>query len=437
MAVKLTSSDPGFEQALPQLLAVRGSVSEKIGKVAASIVRDVRRRGDAALFEHTEKLDGCVIGADSIRIGPNEIDRAARIVPPDQQRALELAANRIRDYHRKQIPQDQMQRGADGSLLGWRWTAIESVGIYVPGGSASYPSSVLMNAIPAQVAGVKTVSMAVPTPDGTVNPLVLLAAKLAGVEQIFRIGGAQAIAAFAYGTESIAPVDKITGPGNAYVAAAKKLVFGDVGIDLVAGPSEVAVIADANAEPEWIAADLLAQAEHDPVAQSILLTDCVALADSVDKRVTDRLTRLPRQAIAAASWADCGAIITVSDMAEAVSLVNRIAPEHVQLCVSESGRLVAGIRNAGAIFCGIWTPEAIGDYVAGPNHILPTMGAARFASGLSVLDFMKRTTITELTPAGFAGIAPAAELLATAEGLEGHADSIRVRLAAIDGSGNG
>ena len=431
MAIRLKTSEPSFEAEFSGLVKSRLKLGAEIRNRADSIIRDVRRRGDAALIELTRELDGFDLAANAIRLGRERIDQAIAAVPAELRHALETAADRIETYHRIQLPPDRLNRGSDGGRLGWRWTAIDSVGIYVPGGSASYPSSVLMNAVPAKVAGVGSISMAVPAPGGEINPSVLLAARLAGIDTIFQIGGAQAIAALAYGTESVARVDKITGPGNAYVAAAKKLVFGDVGIDLVAGPSEVAIIADRTADPEWIAADLLAQAEHDADAQSLLMTDCGEFAGAAAACVERRLSSLPRREIAAASLARHGAVIETGDLCEAVDLANRIAPEHLQLCVSEPGKLLDRISHAGAVFVGSWSPEAVGDYVAGPNHVLPTMGTARFASGLSVLDFMKRTTVTELTRETFAEIAPAAQSLAVAEGLAGHAASLGIRLDAL------
>jgi histidinol dehydrogenase len=349
-------------------------------------------------------------------------------VPSDERAALELAADRIRAYHDRQRPADAEWTDAQGARLGWRWTPVSAAGLYVPGGLASYPSSVLMNAIPAQVAGVQRLVMCAPTPDGRANPLVLLAARLAGVDTVYRIGGAQAVAAMAYGTQTIAPVDKITGPGNAYVAAAKRRVFGRVGIDMIAGPSEILVVADGDNDPDWIALDLLSQAEHDESAQSILITTDAGLAAGVASAVEARLTTLDRRAIAGASWRDYGAIITVRDLTEAAALTDRIAPEHLELCVADPAALAARIQHAGAIFLGRWTPEAIGDYIGGPNHVLPTARSARFSSGLSVLDFMKRTTLAQMTPAALASIGPAAETLARSESLQAHGLSVRARL---------
>ena len=437
MPKRLNTTQSGFEAGFRQLLSARQEISAHISDRAAAVIRDVRLRGDAALFELTRALDGCVIDADTVFVSSGELDAAAKSVSADCRNAIATAACRIDAYHRMQVPRGHEQKSGSGEILGWRWNPIDSVGIYVPGGSASYPSSVLMNAIPARAAGVRDITMAVPAPGGAVNPLVLYAARCAGVEKILRIGGAQAIAALAYGTESIDPVDKITGPGNAYVTAAKRLVFGDVGIDLVAGPSEVAVIADGSGDPAWIAADLLAQAEHDSAAQSILLTDCPDLASAVEFHVEALLAELPRRDIASASWETHGAVIVTQGLEEAADLANRIAPEHLQICAAEAESVMNGIRHAGAIFVGSWTPEAIGDYIAGPNHVLPTTGTARFASGLSVLDFMKRTTVTVMTPASFAEIAPAAETLAIAEGLDAHARSLRVRIDALNEADHG
>jgi histidinol dehydrogenase len=353
-------------------------------------------------------------------------------VPADERAALELAADRIRAYHERQLPADAQWTDASGAQLGWRWTPVDAAGLYVPGGLASYPSSVLMNAIPARVAGVERLVICAPTPGGIANPLVLLAARLAGVETIYRIGGAQAIAALAHGTETIAPVDVITGPGNAYVAAAKRRVFGRVGIDMIAGPSEVLVLADADNDPDWIALDLMSQAEHDAAAQAILITDDAAFGSAVEEAVARLLDRLERREIAAASWRDFGAVITVREWDEAVALANRIAPEHLEICTADAETLATRVRHAGAIFIGALTPEAIGDYVGGPNHVLPTARSARFASGLSVLDFMKRTTLARMTPAALAAIGPAAETLARSEGLEAHGLSVRARLDRIN-----
>ena len=396
------------------------------------IIADVRARGDRAVIDWTARLDRLVLEPGRFAISPEEIDAACAAVAPEDRRALEVAAGRIRDYHLRQRPEDARWTDGAGVGLGWRWTAVGAAGLYVPGGTASYPSSVLMNAIPAQVAGVERLVIASPAPGGEVNPLVLLAARLAGVATIYRIGGAQAIAALAYGTETIAPVDKITGPGNAYVAAAKRQVHGQVGIDSIAGPSEILIIADGGANPAWIALDLLAQAEHDAVARAILVTDSADLARAVAAAVEEALAMLPRREIAGASWRDHGAIIRVRDMAEAAALADRIAAEHLHIQTADPEAVAAQIRNAGAIFLGAWTPEAMGDYVAGPNHVLPTARTARFSSGLSVLDFMKRTTITRFGPEAMRAVGPAAVRLAEAEGLGAHAASVSARLAALN-----
>ncbi len=396
------------------------------------IIADVRARGDRAVIDWTARLDRLALEPDRFAISSEEIDAACAAVAPEDRRALEVAAGRIRDYHLRQRPEDARWTDGAGVGLGWRWTAVGAAGLYVPGGTASYPSSVLMNAIPAQVAGVERLVIASPAPGGAVNPLVLLAARLAGVATIYRIGGAQAIAALAYGTETIAPVDKITGPGNAYVAAAKRQVHGQVGIDSIAGPSEILIIADGGANPAWIALDLLAQAEHDAVARAILVTDSADLARAVAAAVEEALAMLPRREIAGASWRDHGAIILVRDMAEAAALADRIAAEHLHIQTADPEAVAAQIRNAGAIFLGPWTPEAMGDYVAGPNHVLPTARTARFSSGLSVLDFMKRTTITRFGPEAMRAVGPAAVRLAEAEGLGAHAASVSARLAALN-----
>ena len=389
-----------------------------------AILRDVRARGDAALAELTRRFDGHDLGPFTSA----EIDAHCARVPPAEREALELAAERIRAYHERQVPAPEEWTDEAGATLGWRWTPIEAAGLYVPGGTASYPSSVLMNAIPARVAGVTRLAMCTPTPGGEVNPLVLLAARIAGVDEVHRLGGAQAVAAMAYGTQTIARVDKITGPGNAYVAAAKARVFGRVGIDTIAGPSEVLVIADADNDPDWIAVDLLSQAEHDASAQAILLTTDAALGRAVSEAVERRLATLDRSEIAAAAWSAHGAVVVVRDLAEAAALADRVAPEHLELMVADPEALAARIRHAGAIFLGAWTPEAVGDYAGGPNHVLPTAGAARFASGLGVLDFLKRSTTLRMTPGALGAIGPAVETLARSEGLGAHALSVRLRL---------
>ncbi len=435
MARLLTRQDPDFEVRLGVLLADGRETKAEVDAAVAEIIADVRARGDRAVIDWTGRLDRLALTARELAFPQGEIDAACASVGRAERAALEQAAARIRDYHARQRPEDARWRDADGAELGWRWTAVGSAGLYVPGGTASYPSSVLMNAIPAQVAGVERLVIACPTPGGAVNPLVLLAARLAGVETIYRIGGAQAIAALAYGTETIAPVDKITGPGNAYVAAAKRQVHGQVGIDSIAGPSEILVIADGGANPAWVALDLLAQAEHDAVARAILVTDSAELARAVAAAVEVALADLPRRDIAGASWRDHGAIILVRDMAEAAAIAERFAPEHLHIQTADPEAVAARIRHAGAIFLGAWTPEAMGDYVAGPNHVLPTARTARFSSGLSVLDFMKRTTITRLGPEAMRAIGPAAARLADSEGLGAHAASVRARLAALNGEG--
>jgi histidinol dehydrogenase len=402
--------------------------SPDVDATVTKIIADVRERGDAAVIELTSKFDRLDLAPDTLAFSREEIMAHCATVPAEERTALELAAKRIRDYHERQMPADASWVDDSGATLGWRWTPVSAAGLYVPGGLASYPSSVLMNSIPAKVAGVGRLAICVPTPDGVTNPLVLLAAQISGVDEIYRIGGAQAIAALAYGTETIAPVDKITGPGNAYVAAAKRRVFGKVGIDMIAGPSEILVIADADNDPAWIATDLLSQAEHDESAQSILITNDAAFGDKVISEVNRQLTTLERRDIAGASWRDFGAVIVVTDMAQAIVLSNMLAPEHLELCVADPDAMANDITHAGAIFLGAWTPEAIGDYVGGPNHVLPTARSARFSSGLSVMDFVKRTTMTKMTPASLKAIGPAAETLAKSEGLQAHGLSVRARL---------
>ncbi|MGH6926047.1 MAG: histidinol dehydrogenase [Propylenella sp.] len=428
MAIRLSTADADFEARFAALLAGKREVAEEVEAAARSIVEDVRTRGDAALIDYTKKFDRLALTPETLRIPAEEIGAAAGEISAEQRDALAVARDRIESYHRRQLPQDDRYTDAEGVELGTRWTAIEAVGIYVPGGTAAYPSSVLMNALPARIAGVERIVMATPTPDGKTNPLVLAAAQMAGVDEIYRIGGAQAIAALAYGTETIAPVAKVVGPGRDFVAAAKRLVFGVVGIDMIAGPSEVLVVADAENDPEWIAADLLAQAEHDEAAQSILVTDSAALAGRVADAIERQLKALPRGEIAAASWRDHGAIITVRSLAGAIELANRIAPEHLELAVAEPEKLLVRVRNAGAVFLGRHTPEVIGDYVGGPNHVLPTARSARFSSGLSVFDFMKRTSILKLGPDQLRQLARPAIALAEAEGLDAHARSLAVRL---------
>ncbi|MEJ0012026.1 MAG: histidinol dehydrogenase [Bauldia sp.] len=428
MAIRLNQSDPDFETRFAALLAMKREVAEDVAQTVRTIVADVRTRGDDALIEHTEKFDRLALEPDQIRVSDVDIQSAAASVTPAQRDALKLAHDRITSFHQRQMPADDRYTDAIGVELGTRWTAIEAVGLYVPGGTAAYPSSVLMNAVPARVAGVERIVMVTPTPGGKINPLVLYAASLAGVDEIYRVGGAQAIAALAYGTASIAPVAKIMGPGNAYVAAAKRQVFGTVGIDLIAGPSEVCVVADADNDPDWIASDLLAQAEHDAACQAILVTDSAALADGVAAAVEHQLKTLPRGETASLSWRDVGAIIVVKSLSGAMELANRIAPEHLELAVADPEMLLPRVRNAGAVFLGKYTPEVIGDYVGGPNHVLPTARSARFSSGLGVLDFLKRTTLLKLGPDQLRALAPAAITLAEAEGLDAHARSVSIRL---------
>ncbi len=428
MPLFLSTEDPGFEAAFAAFLTTKREDAPDVDEAVAAIIDDVRARGDQALIELTAKFDRLALTPETLAFAPEEIEaECARVSEPERE-ALALAARRIEAYHARQLPQDQIWQDEAGATLGWRWGPVEAAGLYVPGGLASYPSSVLMNAIPARVAGVSRLAICVPTPGGETNPLVLYAARLAGVDEIYRVGGAQAIAALAYGTETIRPVDKITGPGNAYVAAAKRRVFGKVGIDMIAGPSEILVIADGDNDPEWIALDLLSQAEHDESAQSILITPDADFGRAVAEAVERRLETLERREIAAASWRDFGAVIVVRDLEEAAVLSNRIAPEHLELCVAEPEALAERCIHAGAIFLGPWTPEAIGDYVGGPNHVLPTARSARFSSGLSVLDFMKRTTLSRMSPEAIAAIGSAAERLAISESLEAHGLSVRARL---------
>jgi histidinol dehydrogenase len=428
MARRLDAADPGFEAAFEALLTARCAHDEDVDAAVAGIIADVRARGDAALIELTERLDRLRLSPGELRLETREIAAAADACPPETVAALERAAGRIEDYHRRQLPEPLDYRDAAGVRLGARWTPIAEVGLYTPGGKAAYPSSLLMNALPARVAGVSRIAMALPTPDGVLDPAVLAAARIAGIDEIYRIGGAQAIAALAYGTETVAAVDKIVGPGNAWVAAAKRRVFGTVGIDLIAGPSEIVVVADAGNDPAWIAADLLSQAEHDEVAQAILITDDGDFADAVAAAVERLLGSLARAAIAGESWRTNGAIIRVAAIADACALVDRLAPEHLELAVEDPDALADRVRHAGAIFLGRHTPEAIGDYVAGPNHVLPTARSARFSSGLSALDFLKRTSIVACDAASLARIGPDAATLADAEGLGAHALSIRLRL---------
>jgi len=428
MPIRLTSHSVDFSERFSAFLDMKREVSADIDAAARAIVDDVAKNGDAALIAATKKFDRLDVTASGLRIAPAEIDAAVKACDRATLDALAFARERIETFHKKQLPKDERFTDAAGVELGWRWSAIEAVGLYVPGGTAAYPSSVLMNAVPAKVAGVDRVVMVVPSPDGKLNPLVLAAAHLGGVSEIYRVGGAQAIAALAYGTATIKPVAKIVGPGNAYVAAAKRLVFGKVGIDMIAGPSEVLVIADRSANANWIAADLLAQAEHDVNAQSILISDDESLAGEVERAVEAQLTMLPRADIARASWNDFGAIILVKSLDESVALANAIAAEHLEIITADPESLSARIRNAGAIFLGGHTPEAIGDYVGGSNHVLPTARSARFSSGLGVLDFMKRTSILKCGPDQLRALGPAAMTLGKAEGLDAHARSVGLRL---------
>jgi histidinol dehydrogenase len=429
LPLELNASDPNFETAFQTLLDGKRDYETDVSDVAAEIIADVRVRGDAAVLEMTAKFDRVALTVERMRLSDAEIAQGRGQCDPETLEALALAARRIEAFHKAQMPVDLAYEDEDGVGLGLRWQAVDAVGLYVPGGKAAYPSSVLMNAIPARVAGVERRVITVPTPDGVLNPLVLAAAELAGVTEIYRLGGAQAIAALAHGTETICPVDKIVGPGNAFVAAAKRLVFGKVGIDSIAGPSEILVVADAKNNPEWIAIDLLSQAEHDEVAQAILITDDAQFAVSVTRSVECILQELERSEIATASWRDHGATIVVASLDDAPALVDRLAPEHLELAVADPDGLAAKIRHAGAMFLGRYTPEAIGDYVAGPNHVLPTGRTARFSSGLSVMDFLKRTTWVRCDAVSLSRIGPAAITLAKAEGLEAHARSIATRLA--------
>ena len=428
MVRRLDAADANFGADFQKLLFTTREDEEDVAQVVKAIIADVRARGDGALIELTNKFDRAGVTLETLKLQEAEIDAALAKVSKAQLEAIETAAKRIEVYHKRQLPADERFTDETGALLGWRWTSVDSVGLYVPGGTASYPSSVLMNAIPAQVAGVKRIVMVTPASGGTISPLVLAAARRAGITEIYRIGGAQAVAALAYGTKTIKPVDKIVGPGKAYVAAAKREVFGQVGIDSIAGPSEILVVADGQNNPEWIAADLLSQAEHDVSSQSILITDDAAFAQQVAEAVMRQIAILPRKDIAAKSWNDNGAIITVTNLDDAAALVDAIAPEHLEIATADPEDFSQKVRHAGAIFLGSHTPEAIGDYIAGPNHVLPTSRTARFSSGLSVLDYMKRTTILRLDAKSMAAIGPDALTLAESEGLEAHARSIAARL---------
>ncbi|RWF47119.1 MAG: histidinol dehydrogenase [Mesorhizobium sp.] len=428
MAITLRQSDADFEQRFAAFLMTKREVSADVDAVVRDIIARVRAEGDTALIDYTQKFGGGDLAALGIAVSAEDIARAYAEADPATVEALKFARDRIRSHHQRQKPQDERYTDAAGVELGSRWTAIEAVGLYVPGGTASYPSSVLMNAVPAKVAGVERIVMVVPAPHGVVNPLVLVAADISGVSEIYRVGGAQAIAALAYGTQTIKPVAKIVGPGNAYVAAAKRRVFGTVGIDMIAGPSEVLVVADGGNDPEWIAADLLAQAEHDVSAQSILITDDPAFGEAVERAVERQLQSLSRGDTAAQSWRDFGAVILVPTIEASLPLVDRIAAEHVELAIDDAEGFLAKMRNAGAVFLGRHTPEAIGDYVGGSNHVLPTARSARFSSGLSVLDFVKRTSVLKLGPEQLRMLAPAAIALARAEGLDAHGRSVTIRL---------
>jgi len=431
--LRLDAGKPGFERAFARFLGRKRESAADVDEAVARILAAVRRSGDKAVIAATKRFDRLALTPRTMRVGPREIEEAARRCDVATLEALNFAAERIEAYHRRQLPADQDFIDAAGVRLGARWRPIDAVGIYVPGGKAAYPSSVLMNAVPARVAGVGRIVMTVPAPAGRLNPLVLAAARLMGIEEIYRIGGAQAIGALAYGTATIPPVDKIVGPGNAFVAAAKRQVFGTVGIDMIAGPSEILVISDRDNDPAWLAADLLSQAEHDEAAQSILITDDPGLADAVAEAVERQLKTLPRAAIARASWQKHGAVILVRELSQAAALADRIAPEHMELAVADPEPLLARIRNAGAVFLGRHTPEAVGDYVGGPNHVLPTGRSARFSSGLGVLDFMKRSSLLGCDEAALARLGPAAMALAEAEGLGAHALSVRLRLKARRG----
>ncbi len=418
----------GFAAAFERLVAGKRDQAADVSEQVRAILARVAAEGDAALLELTARFDRLQLSAEALRVSEAEVERAAAACRQEVRAALQFAAERITAFHARQLPQDQVFEDDHGVRQGLRWRPLDAVGLYVPGGTAAYPSSVLMNALPARIAGVERIVMTVPAPDGTLDPLVLLAARIAGVHEIYRVGGAQAVGALAFGTATIRPVDKIVGPGNAWVAEAKRQVFGRVGIDLIAGPSEILVVADRAQDPAWIAADLLSQAEHDELAQAVLITDSPELADAVEVEVERQVAELPRREIAAASWRDWGAIIVLRDLDEAPALVDRLAPEHLELLVPEPEALAARIRHAGSIFLGPYTPEVIGDYVGGPNHVLPTGRTARFASGLSVFDFMKRTTLLGCSEQNFRALAPAAATLARAEGLEGHARAVELRL---------
>jgi histidinol dehydrogenase len=428
MTVTLATGDPGFEAGFRRLLEAKRETAADVDTTVAAIIEDVIRRGDAALIDYTRRFDGVDLAARGLRLTRREIAEGAAAAPVETLAALRLAAERIERFHRRQLPVAIDYVDETGVRLAARWRSIAAVGLYVPGGTAAYPSSVLMNAIPAEVAGVERLVMAVPAPGGVLNPLVLAAAEMAGIDEVYRIGGAQAIAALAYGTPTIAPVDKVVGPGNAYVAAAKRRVFGKVGIDMIAGPSEILVVADRHNDPQWIAADLLSQAEHDTAAQAILITDDTAFASEVERAVERYLAQLPRAQIARTSWETYGAILVVADWEEVPALIDRIAPEHLELAIEDADAVAERVRHAGAIFLGRYTPEAIGDYIAGPNHVLPTARSARFASGLGVLDFLKRSSLVRCDATSLAVLGPPSIRLAEAEGLDAHALSLSLRL---------
>jgi histidinol dehydrogenase len=431
MAMFLDAGAADFDVKFAELLAAKREAAADVDAAVAEIIADVRARGDAALADYSRRFDRVDFATTPLRVSAAEMDAAIAACPNEAVAALDFAHERILSFHRRQAPKDEIFTDALGVKLGWRWTAVEAVGLYVPGGAASYPSSVLMNAVPAKVAGCARLAMVAPAPEGKLNPLVLAAARIAGVDEVYRVGGAQAVAALAYGTQTIAPVAKIVGPGNAYVAAAKRRVFGVVGIDMIAGPSEVVVLADSSADPAFVAADLLAQAEHDEAAQSILVTDDMRLGRLVAEEVTRQLADLPRAKIAGASWRDYGAIVLVRSLADAVPLVDRLAPEHLEIIAADASGLAAKIRNAGAIFLGPYTPEAIGDYVGGSNHVLPTSRSARFSSGLGVHDFVKRTSILGCDADALKALGPAAVTLGEAEGLSAHARSVALRLGRL------
>ena len=424
----LYAKDAGFESAFQALITASRDEKTDVDGAVRDILADVKKRGDTAVLDYTARWDRLSLTATTMRFPADEIRDAHKHCNPETLKALHIAAERIADYHRRQLPKDELYTCADGITLGWRWTPVSSAGLYVPGGTAALFSSVLMNAMPAKVAGVQRLVVTLPTPDGKTNPLMLAACQIAGVDEVYRIGGAQAIAALAYGTATIKPVDKVVGPGNAYVASAKKQVFGTVGIDMVAGPSEILVLADAANDPAWIAADLLSQAEHDVSSQSVLITDSDTFAKQVLAAIEGHLKTLPRAEIARASWQKNGAVIVVASLMDAASLVDRIAPEHLELAVTDAKSLMAAIHHAGAIFVGRYTPEALGDYIAGPSHVLPTSGTARFSSGLGVFDFLKRTSIVDCSMAGLNAIGPAALAMARAEELDAHALSVSIRL---------